>query len=405
MLKPDTIFCPYCCKTHTVPFYTDGIHPIGVYLHYRGSKYMVVEHPIPNPNNPDDVPDYPVGIQLTENVDPHKTGLPEKFEVFFPDTPQPVMMWRTCPECFHRCDRTGLGTLPTFVIGMVGCRSSGKSAFLNSIAFPQHVADVNRAQHPYLLAIEPRPHIQGLSEATLKMGRGMTKLLTIRHRSNNHPVAHVVLLDVSGELFGDTKGSTDGKQAHPTQSVQDLAHLSSILAGTAGYTGVDAVIFTDPIPGAPVSSDADPLRFNAATVMSNCSQMNMSFNDIPLAYVFTHLDYYFDKMQDFPRYRRDGNDTRNYPLASAYTFAFQPDEHARAKLVDRIYIEDNIARSLPSFVPADRNKDITKGFLVSSCKCENVDGLGFVEDYTYSRNVMDPLLWILNKLRIFPLTR
>ena len=402
MLKPGTIFCPYCCKTHTIPRYTSGSYPVGVDLHHKGQKYGIVERLIPNndPTNNDPPPALPIGIQLESVVESEFTGLPETIIVTYPGASNPVRMWRACPHCFRKYDLAAMGTLPTFIIGMVGVRSSGKSALLNSMAFRSHVRDVNVTNYPITLDIYPEPDKHGVAKATVKLGRGMTKLITLQNRSTLRPIAHVLLLDVSGELFGDAK-NYDTTQHAMKYNPEDIDELTNILSGTGGYHGVDAVIFADPVPGSK-DNTSNALMFNATQIMNNCRLLNPNFANLPMAYVFTHLDHYNNNIKDFPSYKKDPNGSRSYPLLSPQTFlntSYAPD-----RLIDRIYTEDSIARSLPEFVPMGRNLALTKGFLVSSCHCETRPGFGDVEDYTYSRNVMDPLLWILNKLRLFPLT-
>lgn len=396
MLRPGVIFCPYCCRTHTTPFYTHGSRAVGVDLHYKNAVYGIVERRLPTSDGSDsESSTEALGLRLEAVEETVHAGMPAWVDVVFPGESDPVKMRRTCPHCFRMNDRPNLGTLPTLIVGMVGVRSSGKSALLNSIAYPPHQAAVNSENYPFLLDIAPLPHYQGLAAATPKLGRGMTKLLTVIHRKTNTPVAHVMLLDVSGELFGDAR-PVGVKIADDDVSMDEL---TKILSGTAGYPGVDAVLFADPVPGSKEIGKID-LKFVAADVMNQCLLLNPKFAQLPMAYVFTHLDHY--KRSNYPTFVKDHDNSRAVPLMTATTF--RDGSYAPERLVDRIFTEDTIARCLPSFVPMARSKQITKGFLVQSCSCENKEGIGLVEDYTYSRNVMDPLLWILNKLQVFPLT-
>ncbi len=404
MLKPGTIFCPYCCRTHTVPFYT-GTTANGVELHYKGDKYDIVEKLPPDPDDPRlglRDPDTVVGFQLDSVEETLYAGLPSWVKVRMPNNAEPIRMRRTCPHCALQNDRANLGTLPTLIVAMVGLRSSGKSAFLNSIAYPGHVAAVNDEGYPYLLDLAPVPQKSGLSSATPRMGRGMTKLLTIRHRNNSSvPICHVLLLDVSGEIFGDVdnKDSHKSTKAHGSTLWDEVVNpneLSNILSGDAGYPGVDAVIFTDPVPGSkPITKST--LEFGAADIMNQCVFFNANLDLLPLAFVFTHLDHYTAKT--FPMYQPSSGS----PIPLVSEMIFRTGRYSPAQLIDRIYIGDTIARRMDSFVPGARNKQLTKGFLLQSCSCSDVPDIGLVENYTNSTNVMDPLLWVLNKLHVFPL--
>lgn len=403
MLKPGTIFCPYCCRTHTIPFYT-GTPANGVELHYKGDKYDIVEKLPPDTANPSlglRAPENVMGFQLDSIEETRYAGLPSWVKVRIPDNAEPIRMRRTCPHCARQNDRANLGALPTLIVAMVGLRSSGKSALLNSISYPSHVAAVNDEGYPYHISLSPVPQESGLAAATPRMGRGMTKLLTISHRSNGVPVCHVLMLDVSGEIYGDVANKESEKPTRePDNTLWDEVinpnELSNILSGDAGYPGVDAVIFADPIPGSkPVTKDA--LKFGAANIMNQCVFLNTNLELLPMAYVFTHLDHYTSKT--FPTYQQPSGP----PIPLASDMLFRNGRYSPAQLIDRIYIGDTIARRMPSFVPAARNKHITKGFLIQSCSCGDIPGIGRVENYTNSTNVMDPLLWILNKLHVFPL--
>ena len=403
MLKPGTIFCPYCCRTHTVPFYT-GTTANGVELHYKGGKYDIVEKLPPDTNNPTlglRAPDTVIGFQLDSFEETRYAGLPSWINVRIPGNAEPVRMRRTCPHCARQNDRANLGALPTLIVAMVGLRSSGKSALLNSMSYPNHVAAVNDEGYPYHISLSPIPQESGLAAATPRMGRGMTKLLTVSHRSNSTPICHVLLLDVSGEIYGDVANRDSRKTSRtPDNTLWDEVvnpnELSNILSGDSGYPGVDAVIFADPIPGSkPVTKDA--LKFGAANIMNDIVFLNEKLESLPMAYVFTHLDHY--TVKTFPTYQRPSGPS--IPLVS--DTLFRTGRYSPAQLIDRIYIGDTIARRMPGFVPAARPRQITKGFLIQSCSCGDIPGIGLVEHYTDSTNVMDPLLWVLNKLQVFPL--
>lgn len=398
VIEPGTIFCPYCCRTHKTPFYTRGDQAIGVELRYKKDTYDITEKEWVDPAKPEQglrTPDTRKGLQLHSTEKTQYAGLPTWVDVLFPESAKPIRMRRTCPHCARENDKLNLGTLPTLIVGMVGTRASGKSAMLNSIALPQHQAAVNDEGYPYLIDISPLPNYQGRAAATPRMGRGMTKLVAIKHRKSNTPIAHVLLLDVSGELLENRPMTDSGtSDAVPKIDYVSVDELTNILAGTAGYPGVSAVIFADPITTGN-TPDPDFLDFNPATIMSACLTLSPNFAQIPMAYVRTHLDRYYEEKK-FPTDSECG-----YPLMTANTFwnpGYDP-----VTLVDRIFTEDSIARRLPNFVPAARSKQITKGFLLQSCSCRQV-GKDKIETYTDSKNVMDPLLWILNKLRVFPLT-
>jgi hypothetical protein len=85
--------------------------------------------------------------------------------------------------------------------------------------------------------------------------------------------------------------------------------------------------------------------------------------------------------------------------------------YRREDMLNRIALENAIVRAYDSPI-LDTDSSLARGFLVRSCNTfsrEVVNDKGeksmeLIEDLRESMNVMDPLLWILNRLQIFPLS-
>ncbi len=391
MIKAGEFFCPMCANVDTQAFYKVGSRPTGIRLTHKkhGGGFQVEgidltdERVIPNV------------VELVSKLDAKNDGdgIPERITVRFHDDRRTVDATRYCRFCACAKDthlaesiNTKLfrnnGRHPLYVVAMVGDRNSGKTAWLDATSYPPNIDAVNEMNYPFKLNYLQPSGQYGKSEATPEWGRGSTKFLEIINKEDQKVVAQVLLLDVAGELF---------------LSCPDI--LRRLTEGYTAYTGPDAFIFTE---SAVSTSQVDVMEqsIKANDIYKNCKE-NGVFQGKPVAWVLTHFDHVIEK-GNFPK-KLESSGQVQIPVCSRATFSPHT-SYVRSALLDRLAIEHSIARAYRPHVLMDAPGSSNHGFLVQSCTTISHPKLGLTEDRSTSLHVMDPLLWVLNQLHIFPLT-
>lgn len=384
MIEAGKVFCPYCAHVSEEAYYRTPVRKEGVYLHRRrnGSYAVSIATDIMERNGVDTSSMPKVEFYGPSGQD--DGNVPRMIQVIFDGSGTPERMNRHCPHCGNQV-KLGLGNYPTFVTGLVGAAGCGKSVLLNAMSYPQNVLSVNSIHYPYKLKILPFAPRRSEAQATEISGRGMTKVVSIQDQ-NDQTIAHMVLLDVSGEFYWrETK-----KEIPNPEQIWDL------LCGNGEYPGVDACFFVEPMPGAD-NQHGVAYEVRAQEISMKCLDYAV-FDDKPLAYIYTHMDQAIAKGA-FPY--TEAPVVGKIPLMDEYTFfrnSYKPDD-----LVDRIWVEHCIASSFGAGLLLLHSPKLTCGFVVQSCSTSDENGK-LIENYDHRRNIMDPLLWVLNKLRLFPLT-
>ena len=393
MIETGKSFCPHCVSVHTGAYYSNKELDWGVWLKRSvvGNKYKVVPEDFKRSTAPKGT------FTLKSNVKESDHGVPLQIQIQVTENKsdgtqvtKTLMMFRACPNCaeekkVYQPILREVGKYPTFVITMIGNRSAGKSAWLDSIATNQSVDLVNDQQYANMLEYVT-PAIPAKRPAATKIeSRGQTKLLQIVNRVDRQVIALVYLVDVGGELFDPKHAENETKWR--------------LMTGSGDYPGADAFVFV-----APAVNNRHGAALTAA-VHAELVQKGLIAGK-PLAFVLTHADTMIQQKQfrQIPSTQFE----REVPVITEDTFALdRPTSYAREALLKRVALEHMIAKAYDSPIPVGQGH----GFLVRSCDLREddyVDEEGnqkreVLEDFTKSLNVMDPLLWILNQLKLFPL--
>ena len=384
MIDAGKFFCPMCANVNTEAFYKEGSHNMGIRLiHNKFGGGFDVEgiHMEDGTVDPD-------GVELVSQLTPQTDadGIPERITVKFRGEEKAVDATRHCQFCAQNATNTKLfrdnGRYPLYVVAMVGDRDAGKTAWLDATSYPLNSAAVNEKNYPFKLHYVTVSGRYGKSEATPEYGRGATKFLEIINKGDNRVVAHVLLLDVAGELFLTTPEI-----------------LERLTGGYMDYPGPDAFIFMESALSDSAKDTAIANALKAATIYDNCKAKGI-FKNKPVAWVLTHLDSIIEH-ETYPK-KRDSSGMIDLSVMSRNTFTTSTN-YAPEILKDRLAIENYVAKSYLPTVLLDAPGSSNHGFLVQSCTTIDDPNLGLIEDRNQGINVMDPLLWVLHQLHIFPL--
>lgn len=387
MIEAGTCFCYKCGNVFKDAYYKSGIKSVGVKL----------KHGTLRKNTWDIEPVIPNGVEMKPENTPTLVGvtggedsIPDSIMCRFGEEKTPLEMRRCCPICKEDTELpVDCGKYPTFVIALVGRRAIGKSVWLTAISTSRNLEKVNQVSvYPYRLDFIRKENIYDAPASTNPGSAGKTNYLRIIEQKTGQIVASVILLDAAGELF-DTISQADNP-------------LRKFLLGNGSYTGVDALIYVESamaqISEILTKEDLE-LSKKAYNVYAEMEQAN-ALHGKPIAYICTHTDQMMKQKRRIPKIR-DISGEFEFPLYSEATFkpdtSYEPNE-----LLARIVQEDIIARALQPdvLVGADHTR---RGFLLQSCSNRKLDDGTIFNDMGKNFNLMDPLIWILNALRLFPI--
>lgn len=383
MIEAGKFFCPVCGNVDTEAFYKVGGRTEGLRLTHRklggGFRVEVID-----PESGKVTPD---AVELISNLDRHPNGIPERITVKFAGENRTVDATRHCRFCAREKVNTKVflnnGHCPLYVVAMMGDRTVGKTAWLDAVSYPLNSAAVNEGNYPFRLNFVNPSGRYGVSKATPEYGRGATKFLEVVNNTDNRIVAQVLLLDMAGELFLTTPQI-----------------LNRLVQGYLDYPGPDAFIFMESASGSNVEAPNLDAAFQTQTIYSNARTVG-AFNGKPVAWVLTHLDQMIED-ESYPK-QLESRGMMEIPVMSKSTFTART-SYSRHNMLDRMAIEHHVARACQPAVLLDAPGSSNHGFLVQSCTTFKDREKGLTEDRNVSMNVMDPLLWVLNQLHIFPLT-
>lgn len=414
MINAGKSFCPYCVEIHDKAFYGGPNLSWGVWLNRNklNGKYEVKAEDFKRNTAPR-------GKITLANAKSQGDGLPKDIQLEYTEggkgeeVTKEERMYRCCPVCARKKEKFRkvnwvLGRYPTFVIAMIGDRSAGKSAWLDSIATAGNTNAVNDENYVHKLAYATPAVPEKPSEATDLASRGQSKVLLIRDtQDSDRVVAAVYLVDVAGELYNAAlENEKIENSKNPGQkkdrSKKDL--IWDLLGHNHEYEGADGYIFVAP---AVSKHDKAEDEYPADKIFQDLYGEGL-LNGKPLAYVMTHAD----KLVESGAFRtlRSQGDNAEYPNMTADTFDLdRRTSYARADLLSRVALEHAVVRA---YEPAALNRmdGPTKCFLVRSCEARETGRTDpktgkpiLNEDFRESRHVMDPLIWMLNQLKLFPL--
>ena len=316
------------------------------------------------------------------------TGSIDNIKVKFKGTEDPLVMKRCCPKCRQELFPS-YGMHPIFVVAALGDLNAGKSAWLGSVAYPENISAVNKAEYPYRLeAITPTAPAEPDAN-TSERSLGKTSLLRIRNaRANHRVVADVLLMDVSGEYY--------------RKSPEENSFLWNILCEHGSYPGADGVVFLDPADrNQTEDTSSEDLKFNPAMIFNECFSRGI-FSKKPLAYIRSRTDKLLASRQ-LPTVLDSAGSTP-VPLFDQNTFPL-PTSYRQEETTGRMAVEHSITKYLSGHILSDNGQMTVQGFMVQSCQDSHTsDSEEPIRLYQHNMNVMDPLVWILNRLQIFPLS-
>lgn len=263
---------------------------------------------------------------------------------------------RICPKCAKEGNINRLfprqGALPTYIIGVIGSRQSGKSCFLHGITITNYLDNL---KDKFKVKITPWKYTKDIEikyAPTDRNSLGNSLMLTLSYKET--AFANVLLIDTAGEA---------------NETGIDIP--AQILSKTDGF-----IFIKDPTANQNDSNKAI-MVFNEYT--------NMGYlNNKPIAYVNTKLDL-----------------INNPPLCDKDTFQFDNNNTYKPKdLFKRWALESWISNRLNSGMPEIDNPGSQHSFIIKSCSSENS-----VSKFENPINIFDPLIWLLNQLGLFPIAK
>lgn len=396
MIKAGVSFCYNCGSTFHDAYYKSGAKAsVGAILRHPKLRLKKIDWELepftPDGRNPD--PNEKLTLVSVTGGD---DGMPDSITVRFADDSVHELK-RCCPFCKDSSGKylnthlpVDCGRYRTFVIAMVGERTVGKTTWLQSIAIEKNLALVNSVEaYPYKLDfIYKNPGYNAPPGATPVGAAGKTNYLRIIEKATGKIAASVILLDAAGELYNRIN--------------EEDCILRKFLFGIGEYPGVDALMYfesaTTHVDEIRTKEDLELLQ--SAFAVYEEMQKTGALTGKPIAYVCTHTDEMLEKKNRIPK-AVDHTGEQPMALYTKSTFAdgknYEPEQ-----LLDRRALQDVICRSMGPDVLL--NADHTRrGFMIQSCRNIKLEDGTAINDMTKNFNLMDPLLWLLDQLRIFPI--
>ncbi|MBR7164975.1 MAG: hypothetical protein IKD18_01735 [Clostridia bacterium] len=391
MLNAGIVLCHKCGRVTSDAYYYHSTYNVWVQLKRKPLGGLYVEHFVPEYASDSKNVDcrYSVlnraarrGAQIGQDNFQHTIKVDLTIDG---DKKGTVSFKRCCPFCAETGLNEiimGMGDLPTYVIGVMGVRQVGKSCWIHALGCAENQNAVNRFPH-YLSSEAVEDSSSPRIDATQLNDMGKTKIITINKpsRKGGIPVVAVLVLDFAGEIFEEDK-----------EKEFEESSGYALLGGTEGYSGLDAVVVMD----APDSSNMNDPRFVAAF---NRARKYGLLTGRPVAYVFNQADRLFANP---PMQELSNRPDYQVPLLNKETFCkTSKDQYAKDKLLRRIKLQTVLAGRHSALAPLIYQENPqSAGFFVKSTQPE--EG-GRVLNFKESINVMDPLIWILNELDVFPI--
>lgn len=383
MIQAGLCICPRCGGMFKEAYYNDGKSTNGVLLNYTPlGKYHAVSYPEPGTN-----------YEIVSSEAHMESGLPDYIEVrnIEGNESEKRRLYRYCPKC--RETQTALvkgwGTVPTFVVCVVGNREQGKTSLLSALSKTMNLCALGEAGYEnFVMTTELHGALVESPTVTVVDSLGATQIVSVTKRNgngenNNTTLANILFRDVAGELFDMERDVKD----HPAWD---------LIAPHDEYPGPDAFLFVH--SAAKVGNDGE----EKATAVYNL--LNNHIRNWPVCgFVLTHLDE-IKKWTEAPY----GEPNKNVTILDQETFLPYNVSDVRyyspQTLLPRMKLEDMLAKKKFMLYAVHRHhygSENAMGFLVKSC--ESIVGTNKVT-YDSPVNVMDPIIYILNKLGLLDIS-
>ena len=386
MLKAGACICPRCGKIFRMAYYYNAPAAIGARLSYsrQTGSYRVDPY---FPDDPERTANPGFRLHLTASISKEDHGVPHSITVERQmdgsSVREEIKMLHSCPEC--RLRNTVLprnyGIYPLYVIALAGLTSAGKSAWLTAISNAVNLSRLNEAG--YSLRFDPAEFSGNniKAEPTVPGSMGKTTYMVVRDREGRGK-AGILLRDFSGELFAPPEDAPD-RGTYDWQSYS--SDWATFTAKGSEYQGPDLFFIVDSAVKSENHSDQEMSAYNTL-------RMNADLAGRPLGLILTHAD---KLMEAHPAHPKDPTGT--VPLIDRKTFAVNAGYRMR-QLVPRMALQNYIVvqhHHLARYLDGSKN---CRAFLVKSC-----ENIGNVQNFDNPVNVLDPLIWALNTLGIFPI--
>ena len=386
MIGAGKYICPTCGNTMSRAFYMNETYGAGVLLVRNRFQKYVLEPCIPGSNAVDKAREE-VDFVLTDQND-LTDGMPDKIWVQDRKDGQRkkvMVLQHCCPACTDELGKPlvmkfppSFGAIPTYFIAVVGAKESGKGSWLDAITSMNNQNNLQGAG--FSCRIDPYQVVGGREVITKTnlASPGNTKYLYLaKNERPDQPYAMVILRDFAGELFDDEAN------LNKAAGVNMLGMLERL----------DAILFlTD--ESTEEGQDARKDTFN--WLKKYLSKKNGE--PVIMGVVLTHADIMLEE-------GRMTEKNPDIPLLTPHTFLpDSPDSYRLNRLMQRIELEDMIARQYSKAVNV---MNAEKCFIVKSATPRDKTDEDEDEeenDFSNGINIYDPLLWVLNRLRLFPLT-
>lgn len=398
MIEPGVCFCPVCGYTSREPFYAADLTEHAAWLRRDPQQGYYMEAY----GNPRKI------YHLQDPLAPDRDGgMPDAVWVYLNgEKASPTELRRCCPDCFNGAAdgasvrshfKRFVGRVPVRVVALIGAPSAGKTAFLGALGSGALIP-LNRQSYPYRLVLSKPNSVIQTSRRTAAIGdQGNSNFIEIWEKNSTDkefPAAMVLLLDIGGENFKNL----EYEDLYDAPARKDTP-LSRLLYGDGRFNpGIDGAILVEPA----VSTGPD------TSIEAIAKELNQALNLGPLAFVYTCADKLI--AAEAKRTERTAP-----PLLTQDTFpnTTYTDEHISLlarhflpeRIRERIVIQEEIASRVKrpgyKFV-GELCRTEYRGFLVCSCRPYLEDGEE-KNDYTQQFNVADPIIWMLNQLKLFPI--
>lgn len=304
---------------------------------------------------------------------------------------------RCCPECGEPFDNDWIGKVPGYVIAVMGIVSAGKTSWLKALATTA-LAPLNAQNYSHWII---PAHYTGREEdivATLPGSVGGTNYFRIVDRQTRETAALIYLLDFAGELYR-------------AQKVNSGTALGKLLMGLSGegYNGIDGVVMIEPAKIAYLDSNNRRRSNTDAAELIEALEKIRGQERMPIAHVLTFGDKLLEEELRKPRTPDSipRMTEKTFP-STAYTDAtyrslkrhFTPESIKKRFLLHQTF--NNLGENSPHLLFRFQNN--IRHFLVQSCT-PGADANDIrTNNYTTQFNVVDPLIWLLTELQLFPLS-
>ncbi|MBQ9967312.1 MAG: hypothetical protein IJO88_01145 [Oscillospiraceae bacterium] len=288
--------------------------------------------------------------------------------------------YRVCPNCGQYHMPFGDEKLPTYVFSVIGSRGQGKSVYLHKLNTDKALQSVNDCRDDFMLHTpyrwtDEKDKESGLVEIPRNNIKDLGKsfILVLRRIDENGKrtgVANLVFRDFPGEAFDSRKAIDE--------------NLAEFLRAS------DALFF--------VSGPDQDTNGTCNTIYREVDGADEKLT----AFILTHLDQ-ISRGEHDNRYRYTttmDDEGKEVALLTPESFPLVRENdrfyYTREPMEKRMSAQNDIAHRKFEVFGALGNDPSKAGFLVQSCRENNASPERPYWDE--SRNVYDPVLWVLHKL-------